>query len=106
MINCIETVSEPSELVLYCADAGQILTDITWDTWGDDTATGKGKSVTNTCDPNCAEGEFVTVDVALTLYDLVESEGKLVYSKVNMVYSEPVNGVLEEIFELPITEFK
>ncbi len=106
VINCIETVSQPAELVLYCADAGQILTDITWDSWGGDSATGQGKSVTNTCEPNCAEGEFVTVDVAITLYDLVESEGKLVYSKVNMVYSEPVNGVLEEIFELPIVEFK
>lgn len=106
VINCIETVSQPAELVLYCADAGQILTDITWDSWGDDSATGSGKSVTNTCEPTCAEGDFVTVDVAITLYDLVESEGRLVYSKVNMVYSEPVNGVLEEIFELPITEFK
>lgn len=105
-INCIESVIQPTELVLYCADAGQILTDITWGSWGDDTATGNGKSVTNTCEPTCAEGDFVTVDVAITLYDLVASEGKLVYSKVNMVYSEPVNGVLEEIFELPITEFK
>gem|GEM_PF-658857 len=106
VINCIEAVSQPSELVLYCADAGQILTNITWDSWGDDTATGTGQSITNTCMPSCAEGDFVTVDVDLTLYELVESEGRLVYSKVNMVYSEPINGVLEEIFELPITEFK
>lgn len=106
VINCIEAVSQPSELVLYCADAGQILTSISWSSWGDDTASGTGQSVTNTCMPNCAEGDFVTVDVDLTLYDLVESEGRLVYRKVNMVYSEPINGVLEEIFELPITEFK
>ena len=106
LINCLEAVKQPSELVLYCADAGQILTSITWDSWGDDTTTGSGQSVTNTCMPNCAEGDFVTVDVDLTLYDLIESDGRLVYSKVNMVYSEPINGVLEEIFELPVTEFK
>lgn len=106
VINCIETVSQPSELVLYCADAGQILTDITWDAWGGQTAHGMGKSVTNTCEPNCAEGQFVTVDVDITLTNVVESEGKQIYSKVSMIYSEPVNGVLEETFELPTTEFR
>lgn len=106
MINCIESVSQPNELVLYCADAGQILTEIAWDSWGQATARGAGKSVTNSCEPSCAEGNFVTVDVDITLSDLVESEGRLVYSKVNLLYSEPINGVLEEIFELPITEFK
>lgn len=106
VINCIESVSQPTELVLYCADAGQILTEITWSSWGGETAVGQGKSVTNTCEPTCAEGDFVTVGVDLTLSDLVESEGRLIYSKVSMVYSEPVNGVLEEIFELPLTEFR
>ena len=106
MINCIEAVSQPAELVLYCADAGQILTEISWSSWGNDLAIGQGKSVTNICEPTCAEGDFVTVGVDLTLSDLTESEGRLVYTKVSMVYSEPVNGVLEEIFELPLTEFR
>jgi hypothetical protein len=106
VINCIEAVSQPAELVLYCADAGQILTEISWSSWGNDLAIGQGKSVTNICEPTCAEGDFVTVGVDLTLSDLTESEGRLVYTKVSMVYSEPVNGVLEEIFELPLTEFR
>ena len=106
MINCIEAVKEPNELVLYCADAGQILTGITWESWGGATARGVGSSLANTCQPNCAEGNFAAVAVDVTLSDLTENQGRLIYSKLNMIYSEPVNGVLEEIFELPVTEFK
>lgn len=106
VINCIEAVKEPNELVLYCADAGQILTGITWESWGGATARGVGRSLTNTCQPNCAEGDFAAVAVDVTLSDLTENQGRQIYSKLNMVYSQPVNGVLEEIFELPVTEFK
>jgi hypothetical protein len=106
VINCTEAVSEPTELVLYCADAGQILTEITWASWGGETALGKGISVANTCEPSCAEGDFATVGVDLTLSGLVERDARLVYSQVSMIYSQPVNGVLEEIFELPLTDFK
>lgn len=105
VINCLETASQPQELVLYCADAGQILTEISWDSWGQESARGLGRSLTNTCQPSCAEGDSVAVAVEITLSGLVESESRLFYSKASMVYSEPVNGVLEEIFDLPTTGF-
>jgi len=106
VINCIEAVSQPAELVLYCADAGQILTEVSWSSWGEENAQGLGNSISNTCDPSCAEGEFETVAVEVTLSDLVQSEGKLIYTKANLIYSQPVFGVLEEIIDLPVQEFR
>jgi hypothetical protein len=106
VINCIEAVSQPAELVLYCADAGQILTQVSWTSWGEATAKGIGNSISNTCDPSCAEGVFETVAVEVTLSDLVQSEGRLIYTKANLIYSQPVFGVLEETIDLPVQEFR
>lgn len=58
----------PSELVLACADAGAVVSGITWDSWANDTATGSGTLTTKTCEPDCASGGTQTRTVGVTLH--------------------------------------
>ena len=39
VVNCVSFEEKPVELVLYCADAGQILNQITWSIWTNTQAT-------------------------------------------------------------------
>jgi len=59
---------KPREIVLACADAGVRFANITWSKWNMNGATGRGNLVVNTCEPTCADGNFVTYRrVRLTL---------------------------------------
>lgn len=57
--------AKPTEIVLTIADAGDMLVDITWDSWAQDRATGKAVRVTKDCVPNCATGGTTRRDVTL-----------------------------------------
>ena len=68
VVNCVTFEEKPVELVLYCADAGQILNEITWSSWTPTEAIGAGTSTANDCEPSCAEGKDVisAVEIKLT----------------------------------------
>ena len=59
VVNCVTFEEKPVELVLYCADAGQILNEITWSSWTPTEAIGAGTSTRNDCEPSCYEGKDV-----------------------------------------------
>jgi hypothetical protein len=63
--NCGESVYRPHQLVVYCGDAGVVLTGIDWSHWGRRSANGDATAATKSCDPDCATGgvthEAVTV---------------------------------------------
>ena len=103
VVNCVTFEQKPVELVLYCADAGQILTEISWSSWTSQEAIGTGTSTTNDCEPNCAAGTDVVTKVDIKLINPVTSEeGRQVFSQIEMQYENPQpSGVMDEILDLP-----
>ncbi|BCK57467.1 hypothetical protein NWFMUON74_52390 [Nocardia wallacei] len=62
----------PANVIMACADLGLRVERIDWKSWGPDRAEGDGVQHFNTCDPNCAAGNFVSVPVHIVLSDVVE----------------------------------
>ena len=107
VVNCVTFEQKPVELVLYCADAGQILNQITWSSWTSTEAKGSGISIANDCEPSCAEGSDVTSKVELRLFKPITSEsGKIVFSQIEMQYDKvQPSGVMDEVLDLPTNVF-
>ncbi|MFM9150666.1 MAG: hypothetical protein ACKOPU_00065 [Candidatus Planktophila sp.] len=83
--DCETLEQRPDQLIKYCADAGALIYDITWDTWGYSGATGKGMYSENLCDPNCAEGtrKEVPVDIYLSGVEKIDGVKILRYLSAN-----------------------
>ena len=81
--DCEFLEQRPEQLTKYCADAGVVIRDITWERWGYNGAVGKGTYTENLCDPNCAEGEYVDLPVDVYLNGIETIEGKKVLRYVN-----------------------
>ncbi|MCM6786439.1 hypothetical protein NDR87_08730 [Nocardia sp. CDC159] len=62
----------PPELILACADLGLRIEQIDWKSWTADRAEGDGIEHANTCNPNCAAGNFAIRPVRIVLSDPVE----------------------------------
>jgi hypothetical protein len=107
VVNCVTFEEKPVELVLYCADAGQILNEITWSSWNSDEAIGAGTSFANDCEPSCAEGTDVISAVEIKLTKPMTSEsGKRVFSKIEIQYDKvQPSGVMDEVLDLPTDVF-
>lgn len=74
--DCEYPEQKPEAITLTCADGGQYVDDITWDTWSSSGAQGTGVYHVNDCDPNCAEGNFLSAPVTIQLSDLSTYRGK------------------------------
>ncbi len=107
VFNCAEYVSQPNELVLYCADAGQILQDIKWSSWTDEKAVGSATVTTNLCEPTCADGNTETTNVEVELLEPIDAEGVLTFSKVQLTYEKvPGTRPNPEIIEIATTPLR
>ncbi|RDI64119.1 hypothetical protein [Nocardia pseudobrasiliensis] len=73
----------PAHLILACADLGMRIEDIGWKSWAADRAEGEGTARINTCDPNCAAGNFITEPVRIVLTEPIEPGH--VYTKATTV---------------------
>ncbi len=60
---------KPVQIVLTPADAGDMLVDITWDSWTQQQAVGHAVRATKDCVPDCATGGTTRRDVTLTFHD-------------------------------------
>jgi len=107
VVNCVTFEEKPVELVLYCADAGQILNEITWSSWTPTEAIGAGTSTANDCEPSCAEGKDVISAVEIKLTKPITSEsGKRVFSNIEIQYDKvQPSGVMDEVLDLPTDVF-
>jgi hypothetical protein len=107
VVNCVTFEEKPVELVLYCADAGQILNEITWSSWTPTEAIGAGTSTANDCEPSCAEGKDVVSAVEIKLTKPMTSEsGKRVFSNIEIQYDKvQPSGVMDEVLDLPTDVF-
>jgi len=87
--DCEFPVQRPEQIMLTCADGGMIVTDIKWQSWGANGATGTGTYSQNMCDPSCAEGKRVDTPVRIKLSDLFEYKGRNVLRSLDI---EVVSG--------------
>jgi hypothetical protein len=68
VVNCYqEPQVRPSEIILACADANDLLAKVSWTRWDARTAVGSGEQRLNDCLPNCVGGTFRSYPVAITL---------------------------------------
>lgn len=58
---------KPAEIVFFCADANELVKDISWTAWEANAASGAGTLVHNTCTPTCVAGSTDTTAVQLGL---------------------------------------
>ncbi|MFB8000951.1 hypothetical protein [Nocardia sp. NPDC056000] len=65
-----QAVQRPSNVLLACGDGGLWVKDITWTSWGPNTAEGDGTQSRRTCVPNCAQGGVATGPTHITLTDV------------------------------------
>ena len=75
---------EPTEIVVACADYGEVLKGLHWTSWTASSATAVGTLVYNDCIRNCASGHFHNVTgtgVTLTV-PVRGGDGTLIWSQV------------------------
>ena len=83
--DCEYLEQRPDQLTKFCADAGVLVYDIKWKSWGYNGAEGTGTYSENLCEPNCAEGKRVEeqVDLYLSVIETIEGKRVLRYLSVN-----------------------
>ena len=57
--NCGIIDYQPDVIFQACADGNIGVGDVVWDKWSKDGATGEGIFTVNTCEPDCATGEYL-----------------------------------------------
>jgi hypothetical protein len=85
--NCNKAASSPKLLTLTCGDGNTVLKGMKWSNFGAGTATGKGTFVSNTCEPNCAEGKDVSYAVTVKAMGSKKCKGATVYAKLSLTYT-------------------
>ncbi|OHU55739.1 hypothetical protein BKG83_16105 [Mycobacteroides chelonae] len=93
---------KPTEIVLTPADAGDMLVDITWDSWTQQQATGKAVSATKDCVPDCATGGTSRRDVTLVFQapqSLPDDSGWWQFTKLVITGSDGKS----ETIDMPMT---
>src|SRR5699024_4533855 len=94
VVNCRhQTVTEPADIIMTCADANSGFTDIDWYAWTDQFAVGTAHKFWNDCDPACYKGTFHQEDVWIALYDQDEStDGQQAFSTISVVDDQGVRS--------------
>jgi hypothetical protein len=91
--NCVKTASRPKLLTLTCGDGNTVLKGLSWSSFGGATAQAKGTFVTNTCDPNCAEGKDVSYPVTVKASGAKNCKGGVrVYDKLSLRFTGRAPG--------------
>ena len=69
VVNCsFKQQTRPSDFILTCADAGDVLAHLHWVSWGSTAAFATGIEQINDCTPNCAAGKFINYPVLVNLW--------------------------------------
>jgi hypothetical protein len=91
--NCNKAASRPSLLTLTCGDGNTVVKGLRWSSFGAATAQGKGTFVTNTCEPNCAEGKDVSYPVKVKATGTLKCKGGVtVYGKLALQFTGRAPG--------------
>ena len=84
--DCKRPSAEPTSITIACADAGFVLDDLSWTSWGEDEATGKGTAVVNDCEPSCGEGKFDKYASEVTLSKISDCDVKPTYMAISIEF--------------------
>lgn len=90
--NCGQLEVKPTDLVLACADANAMLTELTWRGWSNSRATGVGTYEVNDCEPTCVAGTTRSYPVRVVLGAPKVQDGTRVLSKVTMTFTKKSPG--------------
>jgi hypothetical protein len=82
--DCEVPTFKPKRIMIYCADGGAYIDQITWSSWGLAGASGTGDYYRNLCKPDCADGQIVHSPVKVSLTELAERGGRLYLRTLEM----------------------
>jgi hypothetical protein len=82
--NCEFPVQRPESITLTCADGGMLVTDIEWNAWTINGASGSGTYSENNCEPNCADGHRINVAVIVRLSELFQYKGRNIFQTLEI----------------------
>lgn len=91
IVDCVHVtgLEGPEMISTACADNNYYVEDLEWENWGGEAATATGTAWINNCDPLCADGEFETFPVRLTLDSREEcGYNARIYSRMALEYPE------------------
>jgi hypothetical protein len=85
--------SDPSSIILACADSGIGIQDLDWTSWSASAAAGTGLLWENLCTPSCADGTYGHYPVAVTLSAVKASAKGEWFSRLSLTWqgSRPGN---------------
>jgi hypothetical protein len=104
--NCVNYENKPERIYLACGDGGESVGNITWTSWGGETATGHGTYTINDCEPDCADGIFHEKPVNVTLSLIRKANAVEFYSRMTITTNSgslPVIGGSSSVRDLEIT---
>jgi hypothetical protein len=93
VVNCsFKDQTEPSNFILTCADANDVLAHLHWVSWGPTAAFATGVEQINDCTPYCAAStaKFINYPVLVNLWrpePLPHHPGMLYFSRATRVYT-------------------
>lgn len=79
--------TDPSRIVITCADGGIGLQGMHWTAWGAALATGNGTLWFNECTPDCASGTVAHFAAAVTLSGVVAGPAGPVFTRASLTYA-------------------
>jgi hypothetical protein len=86
-------VVRPATLVTACGDGSSSLKGLSWASFTAATAVATGTESTNNCDPNCAQGRFLSYRATFTFSNPVHLEQGWYFRTVTTTYTGPTpNG--------------
>jgi len=91
VVNCsFKQQTRPSDFILTCADAGDVLAHLHWVSWGSTAAFATGIEQINNCTTNCAAGRFINYPVLVNLWrpePLRGHPGTFYFTRATRVYT-------------------
>jgi hypothetical protein len=91
VVNCLfKDQTRPSNFILTCADAGDVLARLHWVNWGTTAAFATGVEQINDCTPDCAGGKFINYPVLVNLWrpePIKGHPGTFAFTRVTRVYT-------------------
>lgn len=88
IVDCAgQLVEKPSSITITCADAGVSINKITWATWNENAAKGRGTLAWNTCLPKtCVDGIVEKYKVRITLGGVASGPEGTIFSQVKLTF--------------------
>jgi hypothetical protein len=105
--DCEIPAQKPEAITFTCADGNMYVDRIDWSHWDAQSAEGTGYFNANTCEPNCAEGEFVNAKVKINLSQPTEYQGKTFLRTlvIRSISGENLPNLSQNFYEWDVMEF-